>query len=209
MPADLLLDYLKNSNDYTQNRFQVVFQCAPVLKGVKASNIITLPRGIWQVFQGELQESGIFWQMLSVGRAKEVVLLYRPDWIGYILKKPEISDFLKEYGYMNMQLSEILTVLQNRYQAYSQKEAEFPHELGIFLQYPLEDVKAFIKNKGKNCLMNGYWKVYHNPDEAQRIFHMYDRVREKAAKEFMSGVTPSIILGKPDKRKGAELVKAN
>ena len=29
-------------------------------------------------------------------------------------------------------------------------------------------------------------QVYHNPGEARRVFGMYDRVREKAAREFMS-----------------------
>lgn len=193
MPADLLLDYLKNSSGLTQIQFQVVFQCAPVLKGVKASNIITLPKGMWQELNKELEDSRIAWLVLATGKTKDVVLLYRSVWLHNILENSGVKNFLSEYGYEHMELPQILTKLQERYQTYSQGQAEFPHELGIFLQYPLEDVRGFIDNGGKNSLLSGYWKVYHNPVQARRVFHMYDRVREKAAIEFINGYTPKQI----------------
>ena len=37
---------------------------------------------------------------------------------------------------------------------------KFPHEIGIFLGYPLADVAGFIRNKGRNCKCIGTWKVY-------------------------------------------------
>jgi len=36
---------------------------------------------------------------------------------------------------------------------------EFPHEIGIFPDYPFEDIIGFIRNKGRNFKMCGYWKL--------------------------------------------------
>ena len=39
--------------------------------------------------------------------------------------------------------------------------------------------ESFIENRGKGCLLNSYWKVYHNPKRAKSIFASYDRARGK------------------------------
>ena len=37
---------------------------------------------------------------------------------------------------------------------------------------------GFIVNEGKNFLCTGYWKVYKNANEKQKIFRKYEMVRE-------------------------------
>ena len=66
---------------------------------------------------------------------------------------------------------------------------EFPHELGVLLEYPVEDVKGFIANQGRNSLMTRYWKVYHNKPEAERIFRIYDEAKEQALWEIVQGAS--------------------
>ena len=46
----------------------------------------------------------------------------------------------------------------------------FPHEVGLFLGYPLDDVTGFIEQKGKNYKCCGIWKVYGDPQQTQDIF---------------------------------------
>lgn len=41
----------------------------------------------------------------------------------------------------------------------------FPHEIGIFLGYPLDDVIGFIEHKPYYLV--GDWKVYQNVNEAK------------------------------------------
>lgn len=38
-------------------------------------------------------------------------------------------------------------------------EEDFPHEIGLFLGYPSEDVSGFIKHGAKNSKCVGTWKV--------------------------------------------------
>ncbi len=38
--------------------------------------------------------------------------------------------------------------------------AEFPHEIGVFLDYPLADVIGFMENRGAGYRCQGCWKAY-------------------------------------------------
>ena len=51
--------------------------------------------------------------------------------------------------------------------------AEFPHEIGLFLSYPPEDVRGFIENRAQNFKRAGLWKVYGDVEQAQRLFARY------------------------------------
>ena len=64
----------------------------------------------------------------------------------------------------------------------------FPHEIGLLLGYPLKDVKAFIENSGKNYLLSGYWKVYHDKERALEIFDAYTKVRRYTLEKLKEGI---------------------
>lgn len=63
----------------------------------------------------------------------------------------------------------------------------FPHEIGIFLGYPLADVEGFMKNNGKNYLISGYWKVYQDAPSAILMFQQYKKARDDAIQWILSG----------------------
>jgi hypothetical protein len=64
---------------------------------------------------------------------------------------------------------------------------EFPHEVGLFLGYPADDVLGFVKHKGQNYKLCGYWKVYGDVEQAKLYFGLYDRCR-KHVKDILSAV---------------------
>ena len=64
---------------------------------------------------------------------------------------------------------------------------DFPHEVGLFLGYPLEDVKGFIANGGRNCTCCGCWKCYGDPEEARRRFARYRRCTALYRRRFAQG----------------------
>ena len=107
------------------------------------------------------------------------------------LLAPKIQKFLKNFGYKNFKNTDgVLEHLQKRI-----NEGDgFPHEIGIFLDYPLRDVKGFIIHKGKNFLASGCWKVYVNKNEALRRFENYEQCRRDACKKFDQGLSVSDIL---------------
>ena len=77
-------------------------------------------------------------------------------------------------------IDDVLRELKRRYAIYN-----FPHELGIFLGYPINDVKDFIDNPKKKCLLCGYWKVYSDKENAKRIFRIFDNVRSNAMDKIL------------------------
>jgi hypothetical protein len=81
-------------------------------------------------------------------------------------------NFMKRMGYKDdFTLRDKLNLLSTRFNELC------PHEMGIFLGIPIEDVEGFIKHKGNGCLMCKYWKVYSNVKRAELLFDIYDETR--------------------------------
>lgn len=88
--------------------------------------------------------------------------------------RKEIRELLQESGYQDFTLGNILSTFQKRYQGYMCGEPGFPHEMGVLLGYPVEDVRGFMEQNGQNALYQGYWKVYAHVPEKKRLFARYD-----------------------------------
>ena len=185
MSAETMLHFLNNCTPEEKFGFRVVTQCAPVLKGVKISNLITMKPGGWRKIRAYLKKSRIICIPLYADAEKEVLFLYRYEQLERHLKNREVREFLRSCGYESFEVASVLVRLRRRYRLYAGISKEFPHELGVLLGYPVGDVQGFIDNRGENSLTSRYWKVYQNPKEAEKIFDLYDRVKEQALKEIM------------------------
>lgn len=193
MSAETMLHFLNNCTPEEKFGFRVVTQCTPVLKGVKISNLITMKPGGWRKIRAYLKKSRIICIPLYADAEKEVLFLYRYEQLERHLKNREVREFLRSCGYESFEVASVLVRLRRRYQLYAGISKEFPHELGVLLGYPVGDVQGFIDNRGENSLTSRYWKVYQNPKEAEKIFDLYDRVKEQALKEIMCGRTLSHV----------------
>ena len=67
-------------------------------------------------------------------------------------------------------------------------QPEFPHEIGVFLGYPLRDVIGFIENHGRNFTCCGFWKSYGDPAEMQVCFACYRRCIQTYVAMFEQGI---------------------
>ena len=193
MSAETMLHFLNNCTPEEKFGFRVVTQCAPVLKGVKISNLITMKPGGWRKIRAYLKKSRIICIPLYADAEKEVLFLYRYEQLERHLKNREVREFLRSCGYESFEVASVLVRLRRRYRLYAGISKEFPHELGVLLGYPVGDVQGFIDYRGENSLTSRYWKVYQNPKEAEKIFDLYDRVKEQALKEIMCGRTLSHV----------------
>lgn len=189
MPAEVLSYFLKNSDRRIRLGFQVALQCAPFLKRLKVSCVITLDSELYGELDGLFCGMNISYHMLSESDGKCLVLFYRPEELEAYLRGPEISSLIREYGYSSRNLSKTLRRLTLRVRECMKNGMGFPHEIGAFLGYPVNDVRGFIQNEGKGCLMTGYWKVYENLAGAKMIFNKYDRAKDSAVNEFLTGKT--------------------
>ena len=167
---------------------KIANQCAPVLAGIKPSNMLVLEnkhiRDVVRVLEG----TGLSWRCLYAGDEKNIWLLYRKEAMEEIVGGKEQMLFLKEWGYKEDTLERMLIKFSQRFRQYRKdKNLPFPHEMGVFLGYPMADVKGFIKYEGKNYLYCGYWKVYENVEERKELFRTYEEIRKVFVEEARKG----------------------
>ena len=69
------------------------------------------------------------------------------------------------------------------------RQEEFPHEVGLFLSYPPEDVAGFIANNARRCKCSGLWKVYGDEARAKRMFRAFKTCTADYCRHLRSGKT--------------------
>lgn len=189
MPIQEMMLIQKSGSREANLKLLLAMHCAPLLKGLTIANVLTLSREEALAICRLLNDTDISCYFLCADKKRAVLFLYRERELLAYLHKEGVKEFLKEYGYCEITMCALMRRLSEQVKLYHNKETEFPHEIGIFLGYPISDVKGFIKNKGQNCKYLGYWKVYDNVREAVKIFCRFDEERECAVRD--------VIMGKP------------
>ncbi len=189
MPIHEILKLKAAGNEEINMAIMLAMHCGPILKGSKAGSIITLSGRQLSAIKFLINGTSVSYCVLKSKGDKFILYLYREQEISEYINREDIKAFLKGYGYKGEDLRESLAVLSERILLYGNGKTQFPHEIGVFLDYPLADVRGFIENQGKNYIYSGYWKVYHNAEEAIKLFRRYDREREMAVREVVLGKT--------------------
>jgi hypothetical protein len=165
-------------------------QCMPTLLKAKPSSLIAvklmdIPKreSFHEMFVRIVGSYDCLCYPLKEWNERLYYIVYQEKLLQDCLHMEDNKRFLINCGYQypeyNINLS-LLKQLKCRCDNYYCKRAEFPHEIGIILGYPLADVEGFIKNKGKNYLLCGMWKVYQDVERAQRLFTLYRQMKEDA-----------------------------
>lgn len=173
---------------------QFVFQCAPLIAGLKMSNLFIIRKKYLRRLCELLQRSKIRCRVLYVDEDRLTVLLYHPQMLIVYLRGKRARNLLLKEGYEQFDLEFVLLKFTCRYRQYRRGTQSFPHELGLLLGYPLEDVEGFIQNDGKNCLYTGYWKVYANVPAKRQLFRRYECAREELMEQMNQGVKVEQML---------------
>ncbi len=166
---------------------QMVLQCSPVIAGLKASNLLIIKNDDVYYVKKIIGATNLSYCMLFNTEQKTMLLLYDKSLLNTYLSQEKVIIFLKDKGYENGGLNKILPVFKIHYEAYKTGGQEFPHEMGLLLGYPIEDVEGFIKNKGKNSLYTGYWKVYEALPEKIHLFSVFESARETFIQMLING----------------------
>ncbi len=192
--ADIILkfmEYVRHADTEIFIRSTLFCFGAPTIKGIKAACLINFRRhknenmrGLWLKNADKwLEPLGVRWILLNEHKENALVLIYRRELLACALGCTEACEILKSCGYPLGDLDACLKCLRKKICG------DFPHEIGLFLDYPPDDVKCFMENKKcKNQLRSGYWKVYGNVRKARRTFKKYRRAECDAARLILSGI---------------------
>lgn len=186
------LTWIKQINqhdDYEYLMHTIGYHAAPTLKGVKVSSLINFTGRnfiAWKKYKHLIRKNlSVKFEVLKQACKSEVVLFYHEEGLRDIIKRHQ--HFLSQFGYKSQCLQLALKHLSSRF------NGACPHEIGLFLGYPVDDVKCFLACD-KTCLRVGYWKVYHNEPEALRIFKTFDQAKEDYHHYLSHGYLPSEII---------------
>ncbi|MCI5774543.1 MAG: DUF3793 family protein [Erysipelotrichaceae bacterium] len=175
--------------DIKQLDHLMIIHCAPVLKRKKIASMFHINKADFPdlatqiaAYNQKFNDLDIYVTILQDHRPRITIYVYRQQALSYVLKRNNIQHFLSHYGYPRTDLKAKLAYLDKRLALDT-----YPHEIGIFLGYPLNDVIGFIRHD--HCCLNGYWKVYHYNQNIQRLFKIYDTCTKSMLQAINHGKT--------------------
>ena len=164
----------------------IVRHCAPTLAGLKTGNMFRASFADEGELDAELERLNLILTdkglritalridcQVNCGKCgiRALMYIYRPGQLQSDLDEEEAKAILSAFGYEDGDHEICIRRLTDR----SCECEEFPHEVGLFLGYPPEDVKGFIELGGRQSKASGYWKVYGDVDRAQKQFERFSK----------------------------------
>ena len=167
----------------------LIKHCAPTLAGLKTANIFNCKYDSDEQLKKELcrlnktlGKKGIRIVPLKKAHGRVLIYAYRPKRLHRDLDRVEAAALLSAHGYDKRCPACCVKRLADRLH----EGESFPHEIGLFLGYPPEDVHGFIENP-HDFKLNGYWKVYGDEHAARRLFARYKKCTSVYLEQYEKG----------------------
>ncbi len=156
----------------------IVRHCAPTLARMKTGNLFACAfesaenmKKCLRKLNGILVRKGLRILPLRFQNNRALIYVYRPSRLSKDLQQDTACRLLRQRGYTPGAPQRCIPHLMQRLGSGD----EFPHEIGLFLGYPPEDVHGFIENKARDCKFVGGWKVYGDAAAAEKLFAKYKK----------------------------------
>ena len=170
----------------------LVRHCSPTLAGMKTGNLFSCTYKCARALRAEiralnrrLSAKGLRILPLKLCGGKALIYVYRPTRLKADLARREAAELLAQHGYECVMPAQCIVHLMDRLAA----REGFPHEIGLFLGYPPEDVRGFIENNAKCSKCVGTWKVYGDAEQAERLFAKYKKCTSVYVRQHANGNT--------------------
>lgn len=180
---------------------EVVYYGAPTLAGLKTGNLMSCPYESRQktmdelrVLNDELVPKGICLYPLRFHNGRVLVYMFRPSFLQRDLSDKRAWEILDAAGYSRCDYSSCMMELIRRLRSCKSSEF-FPHEIGLFLSYPPEDVKGFMEDPD-GCKCVGTWKVYGDEQAARKMFDSFNKCTDIYCREWKRGTKLSKLAVK-------------
>ena len=186
----------------------LAYETAEILAGAKPANLINLidrphhcGRNFYRLWKAYgpalLGQSGLVGRVLVDRGASLLLLVYKPRLLSELLAKPAVAAMLRRAGYAGSE--EIAPVLEQLGERCQGGEG-FPHEIGIFLGYPLKDVAAFLGWVALPFTVQGPWKIYGQPEKSLDLAATHRRCRERMVRKLARCGRPEECLSQTRQR---------
>lgn len=168
----------------------IVKYCSPTLAGIKTGSLFSCSYNsknevydFLRELNISLRNKGVRFMPLRFKDKKVLIYAYRPSKLLPEVQNKEADELLSQRGYCTQNCGRCLARLMKRLS----ENDEFPHEIGLFLGYPVNDVKGFIENNACGAKCVGCWKVYGDADQAQKQFERFKKCTRVYQKQYENG----------------------
>ena len=172
------------SDDY------LVRHCAPTLAGIKTASLFTCPYETREALLDSVRQmnkrltpKGLRVLPLRFSEKKALIYLYRPKKLSEDLADSTAAALLKRCGYHTGSSEKCVVRLVQKLR----QQEDFPHEIGLFLGYPPEDVCGFMEYGPDRCKCSGCWTVYGDEEAAQKKFAQYKKCTKVYCDQWAKG----------------------
>ena len=169
----------------------IVRHCSPTLAGMKSGSLFSCRCTSQQELTAQLcrlnhklTPKGLRILPLRFWNGRALIYVYRPTGLAKDFTDAQARRLVQQCGYQPQQLDQCILHLIQRIQT----AEEFPHEVGLFLGYPPEDVCGFIENKACNQKCVGCWKVYGDEEKAKRTFARFQKCTDSFCAHWAKGM---------------------
>ena len=173
----------------------IVEFCSPTLAGIKTGNLFSCDYKNYKGIVKDLRrinailvKKGIKAIPIRCLNHRVLIYIFRESFLEKDLCDKDTAKLLVRLGYNVESTAECICTLSRRINSIKSSD-EFPHEIGLFLGYPFEDVKGFIEHKGRASKSIGYWKVYGDVNTAKDTFDRYKKCTSDYVTRFKDGMT--------------------
>lgn len=168
----------------------IINHCSPTLAGIKTGALFNCAypserelRSSVRAWNKTLSPKGLRVLPLRYNGRTALIYIYRPAMLSIDLKDELARRLLAKCGYVSETPEGCIVQLMRRFAECE----EFPHEIGLFLGYPPEDVCGFIANKACGYKCVGYWKVYGDEEKAKKAFAKYEKCTRCYCRQHAKG----------------------
>ena len=159
----------------------LIRQGAPTLAGIKTGSLFPCPCEDHEALIADIRQlnrrlvpKGLCLLPIRFLAGQALLYLYRPAVLRRDLRDARAPELLRQAGYEDESCARCVA----RHACRFRESGEFPHEVGLFLSYPPEDVKGFIDHRANDFKCAGLWKVYGDEAKAQALFAKFKKCTE-------------------------------
>jgi len=164
---------------------RILVEAAPVHAGCKPATMVHLldcgnapGGGAFCLHRERLEEAvGLRARALRRTRRGTLLLFHDPSRLAAALAEPATARFLRGLGYP----AEPEAALDRLAAAFGASPGGCPHEVGVFLGYPLRDVRGFMERPAEALpLRRALWRVFAPAAESLRLMARIRAARDRA-----------------------------
>ncbi len=146
----------------------MIHYCAPALCGIKSGNMFFIKNEDYSensfiLWKEIFSAHGLITFAIQLSDTTTGILTCNVCWVRKILDDAMVRAYLREKGYGSTSIFDFVKTFSKRIKT----QSGFPHEIGVILGYPIDDVIEFEKHQGRNCKYCGYWKTYTDIEKAK------------------------------------------